>query len=413
MPHCHQRFVGAKKAESDRFELEQQLQQTQRLESLGVLAGGIAHDFNNLLTTILLESQLVSKQLSTDSNLLQHTTRIAKAANRSAELCHQLLAYAGKGSFEETVIDVTEFLCDMQELLKTSVAHTAELRFDLKQELPPVAGGITQLRQVMMNLVINASEAMVDGLGIVTVRSGVWDPPEQSTAATGELEFEKEDYVFIEVSDTGRGIPRSDLDRICEPFYSTKFTGRGLGLSVVSGIVRSHHGAMEIESDIGKGTTFRIILPAADQPPTPMKNENENSSVGSIDDASSQTILVVDDEENVRATMRVLLEFYKYNVLTAPNGETAIDTVQAFDGQISLVLLDLTMPGIGAPEIVAKIGAIQPGIPVVLMSGYSRDDVADQMKELGAAAFLPKPSTAVRSTVREVLQRQHVKPTNS
>jgi CheY-like chemotaxis protein len=265
----------------------------------------------------------------------------------------------------------------------------------------------------MMNLVINASEAMVDGLGIVTVRSGVWDPPEQSTAATGELEFEKENYVFIEVSDTGRGIPRSDLDRICEPFYSTKFTGRGLGLSVVSGIVRSHRGAMEIESDIGKGTTFRIILPAADQPPTPMKNENENSSVGSIDDASSQTILVVDDEENVRTTMRVLLEFYKYNVLTAPNGETAIDTVQAFDGQISLVLLDLTMPGIGAPEIVAKIGAIQPGIPVVLMSGYSRDDVADQMKELGAAAFLPKPSTAVRSTVREVLQRQHVKPTNS
>ena len=260
-----------KSAENKRLQLERQMQETQKLESLGVLAGGIAHDFNNLLTVILGNASLALDELPPTSAAGDSLKAIEHTALRAAELCRQMLAYSGKGRFVIESIPLGALIRDMVSLLKASISKKAMLHLNLAESLPPLRGDPSQIRQIVMNLVINASEALGDHAGTITLATGLLDESPEPLAGVhfGEP-LAQGPYVWLEVSDTGCGMDPETRRRIFEPFFTTKFTGRGLGLSAVLGIVRGHQGALKVQSEPGKGTTFKVLFPAAPQElPTP------------------------------------------------------------------------------------------------------------------------------------------------
>jgi signal transduction histidine kinase len=395
-------MVAASQNVTEQRRLEQQMLHSQKLESLGVLAGGIAHDFNNLLTGILGNADLALLDLSPVSPARESLTAIGSGARRAAELCRQLLAYSGKGRFQVQPIDLAELVQEMGHLLSISISKKVVLKYHFASHLPAVEADATQMRQVVMNLIVNASEAIGERSGVVSVTTGLGhcDAEDLKGGYCAES-IQPGDFVYLEIEDTGRGMDQATLDRIFDPFFTTKFTGRGLGLAAVLGIVRGHHGAIRVRSEPGRGTTFKLLFPP---------------SAASISRAAGPTaqaapwrgrgqILVVDDEEPVRTLSRRMLERSGFSVITAADGREALEKFGPVRHNIALVLLDLTMPHLGGEACFHALRQMKADVKVVLSSGYSEQDVVTAFAGKGLAGFIQKPYTTdeLLAKVREIL----------
>jgi two-component system cell cycle sensor histidine kinase/response regulator CckA len=388
-----------KQAEEEKRNLERQVQQAQKLESLGVLAGGIAHDFNNLLMVVMGHAELASKGISPMSPARENLSEITTAARRAADLCRQMLAYAGKASFSLERVALRELVEEMANLLRTAISKKAILTLNLEPGLPPIEADPSQIRQIAMNLIINASEAIGDRSGVIRLSVGATRCDEESLRKTGlHEELAPGLYVHLEVTDTGSGMDARTRSRIFEPFFSTKFAGRGLGLAAVLGIVRAHKGALKVYSEPGKGTTFKIFFPALeDGEGAPRSPEPAPPDAW----RGKGTILLVDDEESLLALGARMLEHLGFTVLTAPDGLQAVERYRDRGNEIDLVLMDLTMPHMDGAKAFVELRRLNPGVRVVLASGYGLEDVASRFAGKGLDGILQKPYTL--ATLRESL----------
>ena len=393
-----------KHTENERLEFERRLLQSQKLESLGVLAGGIAHDFNNLLTTILGNASLVSVSLDPADSARRSVDDIVEASKRAAELCRQMLAYAGKGQFKIEQIDLNSLAQGIVRLLEASISKKATLHLALAANLPALLGDATQIRQILLNLVINASEAIGEGGGSITVSTGESDLslPELRATLWGES-LPTGHYVWMEVADTGQGMDAATQARIFEPFFTTKFTGRGLGLSALMGIIRAHHGTISLHSEPGKGTTFRVIFPAVSVPTLSATEPRITPEPW----RGSGAILLVEDEETIRKLGGRLLERLGFEAVTAIDGLDAQAVLSRHKGRIRAILLDITMPRLGGLEALPGLRQIDPNPPIFLTSGYAGTEFAPRFGELGLAGFLQKPYDLdeLRQKLREACDR--------
>jgi PAS domain S-box-containing protein len=361
--------------------VEAQLRDTQRLESLGLLAGGIAHDFNNLLVGVLGNASLALAELPADADVRRRLESIQLAAERASALTRQMLAYSGRGRFTVEAIDLSRETAELHQLLAAALPRQVEVRLELGRGLPAVEGDVSQIRQVVMNLITNAAEA-IDGAGVVTVRTGLVDA---HTALLAHYRFAdglaEGPYVALTVADDGSGMDEATLARIFDPFFTTKFTGRGLGLAAVLGIVRGHGGALRVSSRPGEGSTFELLFPAGPA----------GAPSHAAGDGTGTAVLVVDDEEVVREVASAVLAEQGRPVLTAASGAEAQQVLAEHGNGIGLVLLDLTMPGPTAEETVEQIRMRHPGVAILLTSGYTESALGERLEELGVAGFLQKP----------------------
>jgi PAS domain S-box-containing protein len=396
-------FTELKEAELARQQIEKKLLETQKLESLGVLAGGIAHDFNNLLTGILGNAGLARLDRPAGTRGNDYLEQIEKAALRAAELCKQMLAYSGKGSFIVQRLDLNDLLDDTLQLLQISVSKRALLYLNLTRPLPPVQADASQIRQVLMNLVVNASEALDERAGTITLGTGRLNA---DAAYLSGAHFSGPvapgPYVYVEVSDNGIGMNPEILNRIFDPFFTTKFTGRGLGLAAVLGIVRAHRGAIKVFSEAGRGTTFKILLPATDG--AAQQLAPRPAAAGPW--RGSGRVLVVDDEESVRRVAARMLQKLGFTVDTAADGHEALLLFESAATEYTIVLLDLTMPRLDGEETFRRLRQVRPGIRVVLMSGFNKVDTVDRFAGQGLAGFVQKPFEidSLTAEIRRVLE---------
>jgi PAS domain S-box-containing protein len=383
---------NALRAEEERRKLELSVLQAQKLESLGVLAGGIAHDFNNLVTTILGNADLARSHLEATHPAGPHLDDIDCAGRRAADLCRQMLAYSGKGRFVIQPVSLNEVVTEMEQLLSVSTSKKALVTRNFAADLPSTMADGTQLRQVVMNLITNASEAIGDQEGTITLRTGalICDRDYFSDVVGDPHQHLPGRYVYLEVADTGAGMDAETLARIFDPFFSTKFAGRGLGLAAVLGIVRGHKGALKVSSQVGQGTTFRILLPARDVVPEPSA-----TAVGAARDVRGHgLVLVADDEDRVRAVARNILERAGFSVIVASNGREALEIYRRHGREIRLVLLDMTMPQLDGGACFLALRELDPAAKIVLCSGYSEQEVLAHFVGKGLAGFLQKPYRA-------------------
>ena len=393
-----------KRAEEERRALEAQVQQAQKLESLGVLAGGIAHDFNNLLMAILGNADMALGDLSQVSPVRSFIEEIETASRRAADLCKQMLAYSGRGKFDVKAIDVDELVEEMAYLLRTSIGKKVALNLHLQGSLPSVKADAAQMQQVVMNLIINASEAVGQESGAITITTGVMDCDHAYLGNSYLHEDEPEGMcVYVEVADTGCGMDDETLAKIFDPFYTTKFTGRGLGLAAVLGIIRSHHGAIVVDSEPGQGTTCRVLLPAIAEPAEPSIDQRATQAEQS---RGSGTILLVDDEKAVRTVAKRMLEKAGFDVLPAEDGQQAIEIYRNNADNIVCILLDLTMPHMDGEEALQRLRAIRDDVRVILSSGYSEEEITGRFAGKGIDGFIHKPYQFVTlsATLRNVLE---------
>jgi two-component system cell cycle sensor histidine kinase/response regulator CckA len=394
----------ALRAEEERRKMELSVLQAQKLESLGVLAGGIAHDFNNLLTSIVGNADLCLGELPPGSRARGFIDDIVLASRRAAELCHQMLAYSGKGRFVIQPISLNELVSEMGQLLSVSTSKKAALHHTFAPNLPSVMADATQIRQVVMNLITNASEAIGDREGTMALRTGaLWCNREYFADAIGDSKQHVPGlYVFLEVSDTGVGMDAETLGRIFDPFFSTKFAGRGLGLATVLGIVRGHKGALKVVSEPGKGTTFRVLLPAHGAAPRP----TEARPVAPRELSGHGLVLVADDEATVRSVARRILEYAGFQVMTAVDGREALELYERHGREIRLVVLDMTMPHLDGEACFLALRQLNPDAKIVLTSGYSEQEVLAHFVGKGLAGFVQKPYKAdqLLGKIRDVLR---------
>jgi PAS domain S-box-containing protein len=383
-----------KAAEAERRALEHKLLETQKLESLGVLAGGIAHDFNNLLMAILGNAELVQRELSTKSAVHEPITQIEIAARRAADLTSQMLAYAGKGRLVVQRFDLNMLVAEISALLNVTIAKSTTLQYGLAPQLPAIEGDATQLRQVVMNLVINAAEAIGEAPGTITITTSVRHV-DQVYLATMWLapELPDGDYVVLEVADTGLGMDSVTLAKMFDPFFTTKFTGRGLGLAAVLGIVRSHGGAVKVQSGPGQGTVFTVLLPSVSDMRAAAHEPERLHSPGPLvaQEQIGSLLLVIDDEESVRAVITRILERAGFRVLSAADGRAGLALFHEHADSIAGVLLDLTMPQMNGEDALQAIHQVRPDARVVIMSGYDEQALTERFAPLHPAGFLQKP----------------------
>jgi two-component system cell cycle sensor histidine kinase/response regulator CckA len=384
--------------------LEQQMLHSQKLESLGVLAGGIAHDFNNLLTGILGNADLAKTEMSPLAPSRASLEGIEVAARRAADLCRQLLAYSGRGRFIIQPLDLQELVEEMGHLLAVSISKKVVLKYHFSTGVPAVDADATQLRQVIMNLIVNASEAIGERSGVISVTVGLSQCDESYLKSCFGTEHPKVgDYVYLEVADTGRGMDKATMDRIFDPFFSTKFTGRGLGLAAVLGIVRGHRGAIKVYSEEGRGTTFKLLFPASESSASKL----EPKAPVSAGYHASGKVLLADDEETIRNLGRRMLQRAGFEVIVAADGREAIEKFAKDKDGISLVILDLTMPHSDGEVCYREMRQLKPGVRVILSSGYNEQDIVNRFAGKGLAGFVQKPYTSeeLLSKVREALGR--------
>jgi len=403
--HPHLLVIGQDISEEKRLaeenrHIEEQMLHVQKLESLGILAGGIAHDFNNILMTVIGNADLALMRLPAESPAVNNLKQIGEAAGKAADLAGQMLAYSGRGKFVIETLDLNRLIESMMHMLEVSITKKAVLRFDFSQQLPAVEGDATQLRQVIMNLVINASEAIGERSGVIAICTGAMDCDSSYFRDTWLDEgLAPGFYVYFEISDTGCGMDQETIQRIFDPFFSTKFTGRGLGMAAVLGIVRGHKGAIKVYSEPGRGTTFKVLLPGSSLPP-----ETEQETIPTVEWQGKGHVLLVDDEETVRAVGKVMLQELGYEVITAADGREALELFKANREQIVLVLMDLTMPHMGGEDAFRELRRLDPQVKVIITSGYNEQEVALRFVGKGLTGFLQKPFrlSVLRETLRSV-----------
>ncbi len=369
---------------------ETALLQAQKLESLGVLAGGIAHDFNNLLVAIMGNADLARQRLQDrdPSKAEHHLLQVSAAIERAAELCRQLLAYSGKGRFTIETLDVNTLVREMAHLLRVSISKKVSLDYRLAEGLPAIEADPSQIRQAVMNLVINASEAIGDQDGRILVETGL-GRMSNDPALHDYLSYDMEagPCVYVRIQDDGCGIDEETLKRIFDPFFTTKFTGRGLGLAAILGIVRSHKGSLRVDSRVNEGTTFCLQFPvssrtaAVQAPAEPAGRPLRGQGL----------VLLVDDEPTVREIVAEALEVMGFTVAEASDGQAGVEAFAARRDEFIAVLLDLTMPVMGGEEAFRRIQLLSPGVPIILMSGYSEQEATSTLNSPGLAGFLQKP----------------------
>ena len=377
------------KADEECRALEAQLLHSQKLESLGVMAGGIAHDFNNLLMGIVGNADLALLDLPPESTCREEIKDILHAAQHLAELCKQLLAYSGKGVFVIEPTDLTGLVTDITHLLELSISKKAQLVYKLADDLPTVEVDRTQIRQILVNLIVNASEALDDHTGLITLTTGLRDCDREylATPALGG-ELPPGQYVLLTVSDSGRGMDDDTVRRMFDPFFSTKFSGRGLGMAAVLGIVRSHRGTIKIDSKRGHGTTISVLLPPST---LPTNDPQDTATTSPSPRTKTRTILLADDEPSVLRTTRKMLERQGFHVVTATDGQEVLDRFEALGGTVDLVILDMTMPTLSGEETLRALQQIAPDVPIVLSSGYNEQDAVRGMLGRSPSGFIQKP----------------------
>lgn len=389
----------------DAANLHIRVQQVQKLETLGTLAGGVAHDFNNMLQVILGNASLIREQAGLPADVQESLEQIEIACRRAGELNNLLLAYAGKGRFVLGTVNLSQLAIEMSKLLAASLPRRPRLQGQFTPGLPAIEGDPTQLRQVLMNLVLNGAESLPDGGGVIRLATGQVDLAHDELAdlllgnglASGT-------YVYFEVCDTGCGMTEEVRSRIFDPFFTTKQHGRGLGLAAVLGIVRGHRGALQVDSEPGSGTIVRVYFPtsavassvrpaAADGQPGAKQTEG--------------TILVVDDEEPIRNSARFLLESLGFTVLTAGDGIEGLESFNAQPTEISAVMLDLSMPRMSGVELLDELRRVRPDVPVLVTSGHSESESLQQLMDASPIGMIQKPyrGNELRTRLFELLGR--------
>ena len=385
-----------------RQRLEAQVQHAQKLESLGVLAGGIAHDFNNLLCGILGGADLALRQLEPEQAAHADLMMVQATAHTATELCRQLLAYSGKGRFEVEPLDLSAVIEQMSQLLRVSVAKNVTVRYDLVKDPPAAELDASQLRQIILNLVVNASEAIGGSNGVISISTGVMDcDAEYLAGASFNDDLPPGTYVFLEVSDTGCGMDAEVCSKLFDPFFTTKFTGRGLGLAATLGIVRGHQGTVKVYSEPDRGSTFKICFPASTRPAA------ETAAPAATEEwRASGRVLVADDDKTVRRVTRQMLEFMGFSVIEAADGVDAVREFERHRDGLVLVLLDMTMPRMSGEETFRELRRLDQSIPVLLMSGYNEQDATNRFTGKGLAGFVQKPfrTAMLREKVRLALE---------
>ena len=414
MVGTHTDITGVKQAQQEALDMERQVLNVQKLESLGLLAGGIAHDFNNLLMAIQGNADLAQEDLPADSPVQEYIAEIQRVSSRAADLARQMLAYSGKGQFVIQAMDLGRLIRETSTLLEVSISKKVELRYELAEGLPPFEGDATQIRQILLNLITNASEAIGDTPGVITLQTGrqhcdaSFLRRHDRAAQPGEEGAREGEFIFFQVRDTGSGMDAATLERLFEPFFTTKFTGRGLGMSAVLGIVRGHGGAIRVDSRPGGGTTFQIFLPlVADGADAPEPTDDQAApEAPAEDDSFSGTVLLADDDPTVREVGRRLLAGLGFTVLTAADGQEALDLFRAYRNDIVCSLIDLTMPRLDGRQVLEAIRRVDARALVLLCSGYNEQDTSVDLTVDRAAGFLQKPFTRaeLRQKIGEMTQ---------
>ena len=377
------------RAEAERLRLEAQLLHTQKLESLGVLAGGIAHDFNNLLMGIRARAELIGMTERLDPEIGEDVTAILKASDQAAALCRQMLVYAGRGSLAVSTVDLSACPREIQEMLRSSVSRRVDLALELSEQPLWVAGDITQLRQVVLNLVTNASDAVEStghaGTVKVATRRALVDRDWLSRAIIGS-ELAAGEFAILEISDDGVGMDEVTARQIFDPFFSSKGAGRGLGLASTLGVIRSHKGALSLETRPGTGTRFQVALPLTTHAAAPEHAAPARTARTAF---GGRTVLVVDDEPEVRVVVTRMLQGMGLTVRQAGDGDAALEALEERGAPpIDLVLLDLTMPKRSGPSTLTEMRARGMTVPVIIASGFSAEAVPEGSV---IAGFLQKP----------------------
>ena len=380
-------ITEAKEAEEERRKLERHVLEAQRLESLAMLTGGVAHDFNNLLVVILGNSRMALADAPPASALHSRLARIRAAAELGAGLTEQMLAYSGKSGAALKLLDLSHLVEEVADLLRASVSERCRLELDLAPRVR-VEGDATQLRQVVLNLVTNASEALAGGVGRLCVRTGLVQLDAAGLAELAGAEgLLPGAHAFLEVADDGQGMDATTQQRIFEPFFTTKFSGRGLGLAGVLGIVRAHRGAVSVRSEVGVGTSVRVLLPE----PRGALAAIDETAAARAPERRTGTILVVDDQDYVVEVAQAFLERAGHRVFTAGGGKAAIDCFRERGHEIDAVLLDLSMPDTNGEQVLTEMQRIRPDVRVVIATGYTAETDSKRLVSHGVVGFVRKP----------------------
>lgn len=400
------------KAEQEQTLFRQKIEHTQRLESLGILAGGIAHDFNNILAAIMGNSTLAEYKLAElnapahqNQELLDYLQNINASSEQAALLCRQMLAYAGKGKVSIKPIDLSDNIRNMLKLMQVSLGKHIELKCELADKLPIIRTDPAQFQQLIMNLITNANEAIGDQAGVITCRTGIVEVDIPYLQLCYAENASPGTYCYVEIRDSGCGIERADQEKIFEPFYTTKFTGRGLGLSAVLGIMNSQQGALSLYSEINTGTVFRLLFP--------VQNTDIDASATTTEDftnslrKSSGLVLIVDDEDDVRDIAVTMLQSIGFKTLTARNGKEALKIFEQRHESLTMVLMDISMPEIDGPMAFERMHQLNPKVPVVLSSGYNEQEAAPALRDKGLAGFLQKPYSfgTIQQYLKQILEQ--------
>jgi PAS domain S-box-containing protein len=399
-------ITDRKNAEEEKLLMERQMLQSQKLESLGMLAGGIAHDFNNLLMAITgnLDIALLDGTLSSEMNSLLSAAQ--QAARRAAGLTKQLLTYSGGGSFNAKPIDLNALIRETAHLFEASISKNASLRLRLAPEPSMIEADPSQVQQIIMNLIVNASEAIGDRIGVITLTTRTRHYDDRALAQSYlKRRLPAGRYVALEVSDTGCGIDSDAIRQLFDPFYTTKFVGRGLGLPAVMGIAGSHGGAILVESEPGAGSTFSILF-------SPCARLRESIASAADGDTGTSalpfhgTILLVEDEESVRSTCAMLLKRLGFAVIEAASGGEAIEMMKSIAGAVSCAIVDMTMPGMDGIATISAMRRIRPDLKIILTSGYLQRKIEHRVAGEDAVCFIQKPYqlSELRTLLEQVLR---------
>lgn len=385
-------IVATSRTVTERNRAQEALHHAQKLESLGILAGGVAHDFNNLLVAMLGQTSLALARMPADSPARTHVEKAMRAAERASHLTRQLLAYSGRGQFESQFINLNQVIEDNFHLLQVAVSKHIKLETRLNRALPATEGDPGQLQQIVMNLIINAAEAIGQQRGTITVSTDVITVTGEDVAywQLTNQPLHPGDYVLLKVEDDGQGMDEETLSRIFDPFFTTKFTGRGLGLAAVLGIVRGHRGGLRVSSRHGAGTVFELLFPVRAE--RGQKPDTVEPAAGEAAHLATQTFLIVDDEEPVREALKDFLEMEGAAVFTAANGREGINLYMQHGAEIDLVILDLSMPELSGAETFNRLCQMDPEVRVLLSSGYSEEDARSQLRRSdNLIGFIQKP----------------------